>query len=219
MAAKYLGQYIDCTVRSGAGRCMISSSGPPNRARKGAFFLARTPTRGTIRPMPSSTASPARPRKRARTKADSAMFVLRKLRLVFNTVKGHFREVEKKTGVAGAQVWAMSVVRDQPGIGVNDLARAMDIHQSTASNLIKPLIESGMLVAERAQADRRALKLRVTARGTAILRKAPSPETGLLPAALAKLDQATLMRLDEDLEGLVTLLHPDKRAAKVPLGQ
>src|SRR6476469_1255488 len=98
-------------------------------------------------PRPRAAPAPAPRRKRARNKADAAMFVLRKLRLVFNTVKGHFREVEKKTGVAGAQVWAMAVVRDRPGIGVNDLARAMDIHQSTASNLLKPLIEHGMIVA------------------------------------------------------------------------
>jgi len=147
------------------------------------------------------------------------MFVLRKLRLVFNTVKGHFREVEKKTGVAGAQVWALAVVRDQPGIGVNDLAKAMDIHQSTASNLLKPLIEGGMVLAERAKSDRRSLKLNVTPRGAAVLKKAPAPETGLLPAALAKLDLETLLRLDEDLDGLIDLLHPDKRAAKVPIGQ
>jgi DNA-binding MarR family transcriptional regulator len=147
------------------------------------------------------------------------MFVLRKLRLVFNTVKGHFREVEKKTGVAGAQVWAMAIVRDQPGIGVNDLAKAMDIHQSTASNLLKPLIETGMVVAERAKSDRRSLKLNVTSRGAAVLKKAPVPETGVLPAALSRLDLETLLRLDDDLEGLITLLHPDKRAAKVPIGQ
>jgi DNA-binding MarR family transcriptional regulator len=171
-------------------------------------------------PMPSTRAAPAPAprRKRARNKAEAAMFVLRKLRLVFNTVKGHFREVEKKTGVAGAQVWAMAVVRDQPGIGVNDLAKAMDVHQSTASNLLKPLIENGMMVAERASDDRRALKLRVTARGAAVLRKAPEPETGVLPAALQKLDHETLVRLDEDLEGLIVLLQPDKRAAKMPIG-
>ena len=146
------------------------------------------------------------------------MFVLRKLRLVFNTVKGHFREVEKKTGVAGAQVWAMAVVRDRPGIGVNDLAKSMDIHQSTASNLLKPLIESGMVVTERAPDDRRAVKLRITARGAALLRKAPEPEAGVLPTALAKLDHDTLLRLDEDLEGLIALLHPDKRGAKELIG-
>lgn len=169
--------------------------------------------------MPRTRApAPARARGRARPKADAAMHVLRKLRLVFNTVKSHFREVEKKTGVAGAQVWAMAVVRDQPGIGVNELARSMDVHQSTASNLLKPLIEGGMVVAERAQSDRRALRLRVTARGLAVLKKAPAPESGLLPSALAKLDLETLARLDEDLDGLIALIHPDKRAAKMPIG-
>ena len=154
-----------------------------------------------------------------RTKAQAAMFVLRKLRLVFNTVKGHFREVEKKAGVAGAQVWALSVLREQPGCGVNDLAKAMDIHQSTASNLLKPLIEAGMVVAERAQVDRRALRLRITARGLAVLRKAPGPAAGMLPDALAKLDLETLDRLDRDLDDLIAVLHADKRAARVPLGE
>ena len=155
-----------------------------------------------------------------RTRAQASVQVLRKLRLVFNTIKGHFREVEKKTGVAGAQVWALSVIREHPGCGVNDLAKAMDIHQSTASNLLKPLIEAGMVVAERAEADRRSLRLRITPRGTAVLRKAPGPVTGKLPDALSKLDLETLERLDRDLEDLIAVLHAeDKRVARVPLGQ
>jgi DNA-binding MarR family transcriptional regulator len=162
---------------------------------------------------------PARPTRKARTRAEASVFVLRKLRLVFNTIKGHFREVERKAGVAGAQVWALSVVRDHPGVGVKELASAMDIHQSTASNLLKPLIERGMVVAARAQADRRALQLKITARGAAVLRKAPAPVTGVLPDALARLDLDTLLRLDRDLAGLVAALHADRRGAKVPLGQ
>lgn len=147
------------------------------------------------------------------------MFVLRKLRLVFNTVKGHFRDVEKQVGVAGAQVWALSVIQERPGCGVGELARAMDVHQSTASNLLKPLIEGGMVTAERAQADRRALHLRLTRRGHAVLRKAPGPAAGVLPDALGKLDLETLLRLDHDLEDLIAVLQTDKRAAKMPLGQ
>ena len=147
------------------------------------------------------------------------MFVLRKLRVVFNTVKGHFREVEKKAGVAGAQVWALSVIREQRGCGVGELAKAMDIHQSTASNLLKPLIEAGMVTSERAEGDRRALRLRITPRGLAVLRKAPGPAAGMLPEALTKLDLETLDRLERDLDDLIAVLHTDKRAAKVPLGQ
>jgi DNA-binding MarR family transcriptional regulator len=157
--------------------------------------------------------------KKVRARPETAVLVLRKLRLLFNTIKGHFRDVEKKAGVAGAQVWALSVIHANPGAGVNDLARAMDIHQSTASNLLKPLIEKGLVVAGRAKDDRRALKLRVTARGSAVLRKAPGPVTGVLPEVLSKLDRATLKRLDEDLEAVIALLHADRRAARMPLGQ
>src|SRR3954462_14301028 len=157
--------------------------------------------------------------KTPRARPDTAVLVLRKLRLLFNTIKGHFRDVEKKAGVAGAQVWALSVIQANPGAGGNDLARAMDIHQSTASNLLKPLIEKGMVVAGRAKDDRRALKLRVTARGAAVLRKAPAPVTGVLPEVLSRLDRATLTRLNEDLEVLIALLDADGRAAKMPLGQ
>jgi DNA-binding MarR family transcriptional regulator len=170
--------------------------------------------------MPASQPSP-RPsaRRKAPTQDEAAIFVLRKLRRVFNSIKGHFRDVEKKAGVAGAQVWALSVIRDKPGVGVNELARAMDIHQSTASNLIKPLIERSMVVAVRAENDRRALHLKITAKGSAVLKKAPAPVTGVLPDALSKLDLETLMRLDQDLTGLIAILGEDRRSEKMPLGQ
>ena len=149
----------------------------------------------------------------------SAFLVLRRFRIVFNAVKTHFREVEKKAGLAGAQVWALSVVRDHPGIGVSGLARAMDIHQSTASNLLKSLLEQGMVAADRTGADRRAVQLHVSAKGLKILKKAPGPFTGVLPEALVKLDAATLKRLDRDLAKLIRLLGGDQRGATIPLGQ
>jgi DNA-binding MarR family transcriptional regulator len=160
-----------------------------------------------------------RANRRAAGPQEAAVPVLRKFRLVFNAIKSHFREVERKTGVAGAQVWALAVIREQPGIGVGALARALDIHQSTASNLLKPLIEQGLVTATRSDTDRRSLQLRITARGQAVVRKAPAPLSGLLPDALSRLDAKTLSRLDQDLEALVRLLHADRRGARMPLGQ
>ncbi len=145
--------------------------------------------------------------------------VLRRFRVVFNAVKMHFREVEKKAGIAGAQVWALSVVSEQPGIGVGELARNMDIHQSTASNLIKPLIETGMMAAERSGADRRAVQLKATARGLRLLRKAPGPLTGVLPEALESLDQPTLARLERDLGKLASILEGGQPRGRSALGQ
>jgi DNA-binding MarR family transcriptional regulator len=149
----------------------------------------------------------------------SAIVVLRRLRVVFNAVRTHFREVEKKAGLAGAQVWALSVVRDHPGIGVSGLARAMDIHQSTASNLLKSLLDQGVVAADRTGADRRAVQLHVTTKGLKVLKKVPGPFSGVLPQALTQLDAPTLKRLDRDLSKLIQVIGGDKRGAKVPLGQ
>ena len=150
---------------------------------------------------------------------EPAAQVLRRFRLVFNAVKTHFQQVEKKAGVGGAQLWALSIVRGSAGIGVNDLARAMDVHQSTASNLVKSLVERDLVVAAKDGLDRRAVQLRVSAAGARVLKRAPGPFTGVLPQALASLDARTLARLDKDLAALITALNADERGANIPLGQ
>ncbi len=150
---------------------------------------------------------------------DPAARVLRRFRLVFNAVKTHFQQVERKAGVGGAQLWALSVVRENSDIGVNGLARAMDIHQTTASNLVKSLVSMNMVVAEKRGPDRRAVQLRITPSGSRVLRKAPGPFAGVLPEALSRLDAKTLGRLDRDLAKLLAELRTDERAAGVPLAQ
>jgi DNA-binding MarR family transcriptional regulator len=149
---------------------------------------------------------------------DPAHKVLRRFRVVFNAVKAHFRAVETQAGVSGAQLWALSVIAEQPGVGVKDLARAMDVHQSTASNLLRALQESGMVDSAREGEDRRAVQLYLTPRGHKVLAKAPGPFEGILPDALQKLDEKTLERLDRDLAKLIQLLGADSRGKNVPLG-
>ena len=150
--------------------------------------------------------------------ADPSARVLRRFRLVFNAVKTHFRAVETKAGISGAQLWALSVVHEHPGIGVSELARAMDVHQSTASNLLRVLIDEGLVLAGRDGEDRRSVQLKTTARGARALSKAPGPFSGVLPDALGRLDARTLARLDRDLTRLIEELGADERGARVLLG-
>jgi len=145
--------------------------------------------------------------------------VLRQFRIVFNSVKSHFRQVEREAGLGGAQLWALSVVQGRPGIGVTDLARELDIHQSTASNLTKALVERGLVRTSRQGLDRRSVALHLAPEGAAVLRSAPLPFAGVLPDALSSLDAATLARLEQDLGKLIALLEADEASAKVPLAQ
>lgn len=143
--------------------------------------------------------------------------VLRQFRIVFNAVKTHFRQLERDSGLGGAQVWALSVIDSQPGIGATSLGRAMDIHQSTASNLVRGLVERGYVVAARGGSDRRSVALRILPAGQEVLRRAPAPLAGVLPNALATLDEATLLRLEQDLATLIARLDADETAGKIPL--
>lgn len=198
---------------------------PGARPRPAARAAAEARTAGAATPAVNAapaatkTARPSVAAPPAASHHEASARVLRRFRSVFNAVKTHFQQVEKKVGVGGAQVWALSLVRAQPGIGVGALARAMDVHQTTASNLVRALVEQGLVESHRSGVDRRAAQLKVTRTGIRLLDRAPGPFSGVLPEALQRLDPATLERLDADLSALLRLLHPDRGAEHIPLAQ
>jgi DNA-binding MarR family transcriptional regulator len=157
--------------------------------------------------------------KAADASPEAAARVLRQFRLVFNSVKTHFQQVERKVGLGGAQVWALHVIHASPGIGVNGLAAAMDVRQPTASNLVRSLVAQGLVEVRKDGPDRRAVQLHVLPPGTRVLRRAPGPYAGVLPQALASLDARTLVRLEADLAQLIQVLGADERGAAIPLAQ
>ena len=145
--------------------------------------------------------------------------VLRRFRVVFNAVRTHFKQIEKQVGLGGAQVWALSVIREQPGIGMGELAKCMDVHQSTASNLVRALQQKELIRMDKDANDKRHVHLYITPPALALLARAPGPLEGVLPAALDVLNPQTLQRLDQDLAELIALLKADETAGSIPLAQ
>lgn len=143
--------------------------------------------------------------------------VLRQFRLVFGEVRHHFMEVERRVGIGGTQLWALSEIDRDPGLGVSELAQCMDIHPSTASNLVRQLLRKGLVVSDRSTEDRRNVLLRLTDTGHALLRSAPGPHEGVLPAALQQLPPDTLGQLHQHLATLLKVLQPSAAAARMPL--
>lgn len=143
--------------------------------------------------------------------------VLRRFRVVFNAVRTHFRQMEKQVGLGGAQVWALSLIKANPGIGIGEVAARMDIHQSTASNLVKALLRKELISLDKAPTDRRNVRLKILPAGSRLLKKVSGPFEGVLPEALSSLTGDTLQRLDEDLGQLIGLLSADESAESTPL--
>lgn len=128
---------------------------------------------------------------------------LRQFRVIFSAVRQHFQAVEKACGVSGAQIWAMSALRQSPGMKVSELAQAMSIHTSTASNLLDKIEKAGLIRRERNSVDQRVVRLYLTDNGEKALEKAPQPLTGILTHALGQLPDEALTRLHQDLATLI----------------
>jgi DNA-binding MarR family transcriptional regulator len=149
--------------------------------------------------------------------APDAARVLRQFRQIFNAVKTHFQQMEKRAGMGGAQLWALHLIQANPDMGVNALAEAMDIHQSTASNLVRTLVQQQCVAVIKREDDARKVRLRILPAGLKAVRRAPAPLTGVLPQALSSLDPRTLARLEKDLDVLLRRLDIDDKAARIPL--
>jgi DNA-binding MarR family transcriptional regulator len=143
---------------------------------------------------------------------------LRYFRIIFKSANQHFHEVEKQAGIGGASLWALSEISSN-NLTVNGLAKAMSIHQSTASNLLEKLEVAGLVKRTRSDVDRRVVYLEITDKGNQILQKAPLPHKGVLPDALSKLDQIQLESLILILTDLTNKIsEKQKSKAYEPLG-
>lgn len=129
--------------------------------------------------------------------------VLRQFRVIFKSVRRHFQLIEKTVGISGSQLWAAAAIAEHPGIRVTELAKTMSIHQTTASNLVEKLVETGIVKRERSAQDSRMVLLYITELGQNRLEAAPGPMQGILPDALAKMPYSTLTSLHRNLAELL----------------
>jgi len=144
--------------------------------------------------------------------------VLKQFRIVLRSVKQHFSSIEAQCGVSGAQLWALGKIAESPGIKVSELATALAIHQSTASNMLDRIEQLGLARRERIATDQRVVRLYLTDKGHAVLSKAPAPFQGVLPNALAAVPDSTLTALHRQLNTLIdTMKIKDELGQKLPL--
>ena len=153
-----------------------------------------------------------------RNKKQLPLQVLKKFRIIYGTVRQHFREIERTCGVTGSQLWVMQEVSTTPGIGVSELAERLSIHQSTCSQLVEKLVARKLVSKERSKEDQRRVGLRVTEEASKLLVNAPGPAEGILPEALSALPVETMLSLDSSLEKIIQQLQIwDDRLAGKPL--
>ena len=143
--------------------------------------------------------------------------VLAQFRVVFKSIRRHYQDVERRSGLTGALLWALAEIAARPGDQVGELARALAIHQSTASNLVRRLAARGLIARERRGRDQRAVQLFPTRKGLRVLKAAPQPLIGVLQQALADLPSSSLRALHVQLARLIKVMRFKSPEARTTL--
>ena len=139
--------------------------------------------------------------------------VLEQFRVIVKSIRRHYLDVERRAGLKGAQLWALAQVAESPGAKVGDLARALAIHQSTASNLLRALEAQRLVTRQRQRRDQREVLLFVSKKGLRLLKGAPRPLIGVLQQALSELPAARLHALHAELAHVIALMKVKSPAA------
>ena len=139
--------------------------------------------------------------------------VLEQFRVIVKSIRRHYQDVERRAGVTGAQLWALAQIAEQPGGQVGELARALAVHQSTASNLVRGLEKRRLVTRARRGRDLRHVQLYPSKQGLALLKAAPRPLIGVLQQALSEMPAARLVALHAQLAHVVGLMRRKQVAA------
>ena len=188
---------------------MVQSTTAVRKSQQGAVSAARKTSARTQRVSGNAHNHPNSPK---------ALAVLQHIRELFRVSQQHFQRIEVRCGVSGAQLWALAEIQARPGSKISELAGALSVHLSTASNLLDRLEGKALVRRQRGKDDQRVVRIYLTATGQKVLRAAPKPVEGIIPDALHRMPRDTLARLDRDLEKLLQLARVrDRRAGMKPL--
>ena len=129
--------------------------------------------------------------------------ILDALRSIVRELRLASREAEQRVGVHGAQLHALRQLADSPTTSLTELAERTHTDISSVSVVVSRLVEQGLVARKAADDDRRRLSLGLTARGRAVIRRAPETGTSRLLRAASNLSDRELHSLATALSKLV----------------
>ncbi len=99
--------------------------------------------------------------------------IVNTIRLIKGVHERYSRDLMKRYGITGQQLWALRTVASTPHISLGELSERMYLHISTGSGIVDRLEARRYLVRERSLEDRRVVQLRITPRGRQVVRRVP----------------------------------------------
>lgn len=111
-------------------------------------------------------------RRRRRSSPDLSR-ALNSLRRIVRAGRGATQAVESRFGVSSAQLYVLQTLAESPGMSIKDLVALTLTTNSSVSEVVGRLVDSGLVIRDVAPEDRRRKVLTLTEAGVEIVRHSP----------------------------------------------
>ncbi len=132
------------------------------------------------------------------------------VRAVVHALRGASRAAEQEIGVHGAELLVLRKLVDAPCASLAELAVRTQTDPSTASVVVRGLVERDLVTRSVAPDDRRRTPIAITPAGRQLLRRAPEPAHARVARAAGPLDAAALHDLARQLAEVAGRLALDR---------
>ena len=139
--------------------------------------------------------------------------VVNALRRITQAIRLSSSVIHDKLGVTGAQLFVLQQLAERPGASLRQLAGLTLTDQSSVSVVVGRLVRSGHVARRTAAADARRSELTLTARGRALLRRAPALAQARLVASLRAESTVQLRVTASVLDRVARALDPGRAPA------
>lgn len=142
-------------------------------------------------------------------RAESGVRILHALSSLMRLLDIHSRRLAAKKDVTSAQLFVMKMLAMDGVDTATEVARRVHLSPSTVVGILDRLEEKGLAERRRDHADRRVVRLSLTAHGSKLIRETPHPVQDLLAERHNGMSAEEERRIADALEALVTHLGGD----------
>ena len=133
--------------------------------------------------------------------------IMQSLRRIFKAIHNYSSEVSDKFGITGPQLWALNTISKNEGLPLGELSKKMYLRPSTITGLVDRLEKKGYVARDRDQKDRRVVKIQLTPKGKALVKRSPNPIQGKMIYGLRSLGRGELRSIYDSIQKLVEIME------------
>ena len=136
------------------------------------------------------------------------------IRRIVRALELFSKEVDVKYHLTAPQLWALWELGKDGPLSLKDLSARIQLHPSTVVGVVDRLESKGFVARKTDSADRRRVKLSLTAAGRALRKKVPHPAQGRLLHALQGMGEKQIAEIQKSVATLVKAMEAEDVEAR-----